>query len=353
MRIAVVALAAIVGWCATSTAAAHADEGRSPSDTRPLVLLAQGDAIVASAPAAPGDPPEGAGLRLRRLQIGADGRTAYLHARGVLEAQDADAAGESFAPVAGGRLAGPLRVTEAFLSWTPHVAIHVDAGALRVPFSRTRQVPDANLRMPERAAFTRTMAPDFRVGAGVGGDLGAMSYAAAVMSSSRWIDGDLFDRGAMVAVRLAAEPIGPVGLTPWRRPLDDPWTDWFRFGHGVSFLYGTLFEPRSIGAGTDAAVQWRRVVVTGEYLFLHAPSGNQQGAVLEPGLTLGPRRLDIVARGSWQRAAGGNGWGAGAAVTLYAPDPRARLQAGFERRTGPDPLGAASYALLRVTFAID
>ena len=137
--------------------------------------------------------------------------------------------------------------------------------------------------MPERAAFARTMAPDFRVGAGVGGDLGAMSYAAAVMSSSRWIDGDLFDRGAMVAVRLAAEPIGPVGLTPWRRPLDDPWTDWVRFGHGVSFLYGTLFEPRSIGAGTDAAIQWRRVVVTGEYLFLHAPSGDQQGAVRRAG----------------------------------------------------------------------
>ncbi len=351
MRIAVVAVAAIVGWCATVAAAA--DEGRRPSDTRPLVLLAQGDAIVASAPAAPGDPPEGAALRLRRLQIGADGRNAYLHARAVFEAQDADAAGNYFAPVAGGRLAGPLRVTEAYLSWTPHVAINVAAGALRVPFSRTRQVDDANLRMPERAAFTRTMAPDFRVGAGVGGDLGAMSYAAAVMSSSRWIDGDLFDRGAMVAVRLAAEPIGPVGLTPWRRPLDDPWTDWVRFSHAVSFFYGTLFEPRSIGAGTDAALQWRRVVATGEYMFVHAPSGNQQGATLEPGVTLGPRRLDIVARGSWQRAAGGNGWGAGAALTLYASDPRARLQAGFERRTGPDPLGAASYALLRLTFAID
>ena len=151
MRIAVVAVAAIVGWCATVAAAA--DEGRDPSDTRPLVLLAQGDAIVASAPAAPGDPPEGAALRLRRLQIGADGRTAYVHARGVFEAQDADAAGNDFAPVAGGRLAGPLRVTEAFLSWTPHVAIHVDAGALRVPFSLDapdpQRQPPASRNLPE------------------------------------------------------------------------------------------------------------------------------------------------------------------------------------------------------------
>jgi phosphate-selective porin O/P len=347
------ACAALVWCCASARLAAAAADDSRRAETRPLVLLVQGDAIVASAPAAPGDPPEGAALRLRRVQVGADGRSARLHGRGVLEAQDADASGNHFAPVAGGRLAGPLRVTEAFLSWTPHVAIHVDAGALRVPFSLTRQIDDANLRMPERAAFTRTMAPDFRVGAGVGGDFGAMSYAAAVMSSSRWIDGDLFDRGAMVAFRVAAEPIGPVGLTPWRRPLDDPWTDWFRFSHAVSFLYGTLFEPRSIGAGTDAAIQWRRLVATGEYIFLHAPSGDQQGAVVEPGVTLGARRLDIVARGSWQRAAGGNGWGGGAALTLYANDPRARLQAGFERRTGPDPLGAASYALLRLTLTID
>ena len=95
------------------------------------------------------------------------------------------------------------------------------------------------------------------------------------------------------------------------------------------------------------------MVVTGEYLFLHAPSGDQQGAVVEPGVTLGPRRLDIVARGSWQRAGGGNGWGAGAALTLYANDPRARLQAGFERRTGPGRSGPPATSLLRLTFAID
>ena len=240
------------------------------------------------------------------------------------------------------------------MSWTPHVAINIAAGALRVPFSRTRQVDDANLRMPERAAFTRTMAPDFRVGAGVGGDLGAMSYAAAVMSSSRWIDGDLFDRGAMVAVRLAAEPIGPVGLTPWRRPLDDPWTDWVRFSHARLVLLRHAVRAaqhrRRNGRRASSGGAWSRPANTSSSTrrreISRAPS-------LEPGVTLGPRRLDIVARGSWQRAAGGNGWGAGAALTLYANDPRARLQAGFERRTGPDPLGAASYALLRLTFAID
>jgi hypothetical protein len=58
-------------------------------------------------------------------------------------------------------------------------------------------------------------------------------------------------------------------------------------------------------------------------------------------------------RGEWQRAGDANGWGAGAAVTIYARDPRARLQAGFEHRTGPAPLPAATSALARLTFVID
>jgi hypothetical protein len=271
----------------------------------------------------------------------------------VLEAQSADAAGEPFAPADGGRLAGPLRVTEAFAAWRPLRIFELDAGAIRVPFSLTRQVDEADLRLPERSALARSLAPDFRVGAGVSGDFGALAYAAAVMSASRFIDDDLFDRGVLIAARLAAEPIGPVGTTPWRRAPDDPWTDWLRFRHGVSFMYGTLYESRSIGGGTDLSVQWRRVSATSEYIFVHAPSGNQQGAALEPGVTLLARRLDAVVRGEWERAAGENSWGAGAALTLYARDPRARLQAGFERHTGPRPIPAGTYAVARLTLAIN
>ena len=352
-----VAVAALVCWCATARAGTRADASGGGDGVAPqslgLVLLAQGEALAASAPARPDDPPEGLSFRLRRVRVGEDIGARLWRVRAVLEAQSADASGAHFAPVEGGRLQGPLRVTEAFASWTPHRIVHLAAGAIRVPFSLTRQVDQADLRMPERAALANTLAPDFRVGAGVAGDFGALAYSAAVMSASRTLDGDLFDRGALVALRMAAEPIGPVGTRPWRRAPDDPWTDWFRFRHGVSFLYGTLFESRTIGAGMDASAQWRRFVATAEYIFMHAPSGDRQGAVVEPGVTLFARRLDLVARGEWQRAAGSNGWGGGVALTFYAPDPRARLQVGAERRTGPDPAGTASYALLRLTLALD
>jgi hypothetical protein len=356
MRAAALA-AAVICWGATVRAATTGEGGDGdfvPAATRPLVLLVQGDAVVSGTPARPGDAPEGASLRLRRARVGEDfmlGRRFRL--RAVLEAQQADALGAHFEPLDGGRLAGPVRAVDSFASWTPSLAIHVDAGVLRVPFSLTRQVGDADLRLPERPAFARALTPDFRAGAGVSGDVGALAYAAAVMSASRFLDGDLFERGVLVAARLVAEPIGPVGMIPWRRSLDDPWTDWFRFRHAVSFLYGTLAEPRTLGAGMDLTAQWRRLVATAEYLLVHAPSGDRQGAALEPGVTLGARRLDIVARGAWERAGGVNGWGAGAAVTAYARDARARLQIGFERQAGAAPLVAASYALARLTFTID
>jgi hypothetical protein len=342
---------ALVCWCAT--AAVAGEEERRERETYPLVLLVQGDGAIASAPARPGDPTDGASLRLRRLRVGEDLGAGAFRVRAVFETQAADGFGEHFTPIEGGRIAGPLRATDASVSWAPHVAFHADAGVMRVPFSLTRQVGEADLRLPERAPVARALTPDFRAGAGVGGDLGALAYAAAVMSASRFIDDDLFQRGVLVAVRLAAEPIGPVGVTPWRRAPDDPWTDWFRFRHGVSFMYGTLAEAKTIGAGMDLSAQWRRFVATSEYIFVHAPSGNQQGAVLEPGVSLFSRRLDVVARGEWQRAAGDNGWGAGAALTFYAPDPRARLQLGFERHSAAGPVAASSAALARLTLTTD
>src|SRR3954471_138466 len=352
MRIAAVfvALAVRLTWCA---AAAAAVEERSAGDTGPLVLLAQGDATVASAPVAPADPPDGATLRLRRVRVGEDVAGRAFRVRGVLEAVSADGLGTYFTPVEGGRLMGPLRATALDVSWAPHVLFRADAGLIRVPFSLSRQIDQADLRLPERAAVTNTLAPDFRVGAGISGDAGALAWSAAVMSSSRTLDADVFDRGVMVAARVAAEPIGPVGVTPWRRPAGDPWTDWFRFRHGVSFMYGTLYEAKPIGGGMDLSVQRRRFSGTAEYIFVHAPSGNQQGAVVEPGITLGPRRVDVALRGAWKRAADANGWGAGAAITIYARDPRARLQAAVERSAGPASLPAATSAIARLTFAIN
>jgi hypothetical protein len=206
--------------------------------------------------------------------------------------------------------------------------------------------------------------PDFRVGASIGGDLGELAYRAAVMSADPVIDGQLFDHGMLVAGRLCAEPLGPVGLLPWRRPASDPWTDWFRFAAGLSVLYGTVAAPSTFAIDPDFTAQWRAFVVTAEYLYLVryaqgvtiVPGSAQQGAAIEPGATLFDRRLDLVARGDWERAGTTNVWGAGAGLTAYGPDPRLRLHAGFERRWSapgaPGTDGSAYWVILRIAIVI-
>jgi hypothetical protein len=366
----VAAVSALVGCLLSARALRAEDEGVERAPTYPLTLLVQADAVLASAPApseSPDDPPAGAALRLRRLRVGDDLRWGPYRLRALAEAQPDDAAGVPFAPLAGGRLpvGGQLRATDLYFSWAPVRAFHLDAGSLRVPFSLSRQTDEADLRMLERPGFVEAFLPDYRTGLAVGGDLGELLYQAAILSADRTLDGHLFGDGALVAGRLSAEPLGPVGLAPWRRAPSDPWYDWFRFAAGLSVLYGTVAGPRTLAIDPDFQAQWRWLVVTVEYLFSLRyrdgvtidPSSTQQGAAVEPGVTLLGRRLDLVGRGDWQRAAAANSWGAGAGLTAYAPDPRLRLGAGFEWRHGPTGAGGADtgsyWAILRLTIAIE
>ena len=338
----------------------------------PLRLLVQGDAVLASRPSPlqdPEDPRSGARLILRRVRVGDDLSAHHVHARVLFEAQADSAAGEPFAAPAGGQLpfGGPVRVTEAFAGWAPHRAFEVDAGSLRVPFGLSRQTDEADLRLPERPVFADALTADFRTGVSVGGDLGEILYRAAVLSADRTIEGHLFDAGFLAAGRIVAEPLGPVGLRAWRRGDDDPWYGWFRFAAGLSVQYGTLAAPKTLAIDPELTAQWRWLVVSAEYFVsTRLQSGTSfqktgaQGGALEPGITCLGRRLDVVARAEWEETAGTTTVGAGAAVTAYAPDPRARLTAGLERRwsrsdaTATAPVPASAYwAILRLTLAID
>jgi len=358
--------------CGASRAFAQSGDaaGNDASPTAPLVLLVQGDALLASKPNLAEDPqdaPAGAALRLRRLRVGDDGMIGDFRLRILFEGEAETAAETPFTPLAGGRLpfGGSVRATEVYVAWASHRAFQLAAGSVRVPFSLTRQVDEGDLRLPERAAFADAFLADYRVGAALGGDLGEIIYQAAVMSPDPVLDGQLFDHGVLVAGRLVVEPLGPVGLTPWRRAESDPWYGWFRFAAGLSVLYGTLAAPRTLALDPELTVQWRSLVVTAEYLYsvryadgvAIVPGSTEQGAALEPGVTLLDRRLDLVARGSWERAAPANVWAGGAGLTAYAPDPRFRLNAGFERRwTQPAATGSAGasyWAIVRLAVVVN
>src|SRR5262249_42605326 len=158
----------------------------------------------------PQDAPAGAALRLRRVRVGDDLALGDFRLRALFEALAETATGSAFTPLGGGRLPfdGPLRATEGYAARAPLRAFQLAVGSLRVPFSLSRQSDEADLRLPERPAFVDAFLPDFRVGASVRGDLGELSYRAAVMSAAPVIDGQLFDHGILFAGRLVAEPLG-------------------------------------------------------------------------------------------------------------------------------------------------
>jgi hypothetical protein len=353
---------------APETVAAKGDAPRSAA--YPLVLLAQVDGVAASEPEAAGlaggnDPPSGWTARLRRLRVGEDLRLGDWQLRAMAEAQYRAL---PFTPVEGGRLpigGNVVRLTEAFVSWIPHRAYQLTLGAQRVPFSLSRQVDEADLRLPERAQVVAALAPDYRVGLAFTSDLGLLNLRVAGMSAATTLDSNLFDSGYLGAMRLGSDPIGPMGVAPWRRgaKLDDPWYGWWRFSGGLSVLYGTLLAPRTLGLGGDAQLQWRRFTLTGEYIGEYLTSGGgwpHQGAVLEPGLFVWRQRLELVARGAWYRRPSAvdpdertDTFAAGGGLTVFALDARVRLQAAFEaRRTRGALLADSHWAIFRVTFAL-
>jgi hypothetical protein len=349
---------------------------RAAGRVYPLVLWVQGDAVLSStgartgdaAGAATNDPPVESGVRVRRLRVGEDVGNGRWRARFVFESQP----GQPWLPIEGGRLlAGtPARLTDAFVAWTPHRAFQLVVGAQRVPFSLSRQVNEEDLRLPERAPIVTTVAPDFRVGVSLTTDLGLMRLQGAFLSADPGLDERLATSGFFGALRLSADPVGPMGVAPWRRRANDPWYGWWRFSAGVSLLYGTLLGPRNLGAGADGQFQWRRFTATGEVLFLRGGAGHDRrtGAVVEPGVFVWPERIELVLRAAWYRRAPGptpapggapaaeasDTFAAGAGLTFISRDGKARLQAALERRHAPDApaLRDTNWAIIRATLAI-
>lgn len=355
--VAALALAATAAAVGLPTAAAQTGQPAGPGEvlheaapSYPLVFHAQADAVPWSEPRTPEDPPSNMTLGRARLRVGEDVAAYLFRLRVVLEARAHGTAGGTFADNEGGRLSGPLRLTDAFISYVPSAALHLDAGSMRVPFSLSRQIDDADVRFPERAPIIQAVVPDFRTGVGIAGDLGEINYRVGAFAASPTVDDRLFDRGTMLAARIATEPIGPVGLTPWRRSPADAWYPWFRYSIGLSVMFGSRAAGTS-AAGIDLQFQWRRLVATAEYIYAKVWSLEQHGAVVEPGVSFARRRLLIVARGDWRRSGDTNEWGAGAAITGVAPDPRCRVQLGFERRTAATL--TSGWLIARLIFALD
>ena len=173
--------------------AALADIG-APAETAPAGpsitprLLVQGDAVVLhhgqDAPAIE-DGTTRPGFYLRRARVGLDAADGDWRARAIAEViARAEVADAALDPIAGEIARGRTRATEAYVAYSPGKAFVLAFGSLRVPLGLSRQIDEGDLRLPERARVITRMAPDFRMGVAVSGDLGLLQYAVGGFSAT-------------------------------------------------------------------------------------------------------------------------------------------------------------------------
>ena len=371
--VAVVVAAAVTMAATERVGRAQADGGAVTWTPR---LLLQTDAIVArhggDAPAIE-DGTTHPGFYLRRARLGADAASDVWRARLIIEASAQPevatsplpvlpgaptANAGSLDPIAGSLEGGRTRATEAFIALAPHKAFTLAAGSLRVPIGLSRQVGEGDLRLPERARIITRATPDFRVGAAASGDLGLLQYSLGAYGASPVLGTDFRDGGALYVLRLAAEPVGPLGVAPQLRRRDDPWFAWWRFGVGLSVFYAALPGANQFGIGGDGRFQWKRLCVTGEALWTRRNSDDRAGFTIEPGVFVWSDRLELVARGEWFNDRTGprsatDAWGVALGATLFTWSRLTRIQAAYTLRSSPLDDRMLGWAVVRATFVTD
>ena len=327
---------------------------------RPL-LLVQSDLVPyagSRASTSAGDPVSESGFRLRRARVGLDAATVRgavtpWGARLVMEAwSDGDAG------LAAAHPSGP-RVTDAFVEWRRFRAFRVAAGSLRVPFSLSRQIDEGDLRLPERPLVVQAVAPEWRAGAMLRGDLGLLRYRAAAMNTAPELAASWASAGALFVGRVDAEPVGPVGVTPWLRPASDDWWSWWRFAVGASGFYTSVAgaDGNRWGAEGDLQLQWKRLALAAEGLWV-GPETQRRGGYVEPGVYLWLDRLEVTGRFEIYdekpaATPASQTWATTLGATFLSVDRRVRLQAAYahrHERSGPQI--ANDWVVLRAAFVL-
>ncbi len=367
---AVLGMVGALAWLPAARAEQGQPDGPPPAafDVFPRMLV-QTDTVVAhhgaNAPAIE-DGTTRPGFYLRRVRVGLDAADGDWRARAIVEATArSEVADAALDPIAGEIDRGRTRPTEAYVAFAPHKAFVLSAGSLRVPLGLSRQVDEADLRLPERARIITRATPDFRMGATASGDLGLLQYALGAFVVAPTFGADFRNGGVLDVLRLAAEPVGPLGVAPQLRRHDDPWYRWWRFSAGLSAFYATLPGANEFGLGGDGQFQWARLLVTGEILWTRQAGADRVGFTVEPGVFVVRDRLELVARAEWLNDEVGptspvDAWGGALGATFYAPSRHVRLQAAYTLRraavgSASDPTGGgrtAGWAVLRATFTL-
>lgn len=195
-----------------------------------------------------GDVADFAGLRVRRLSLGVEGQ-----------------AGKHLSFDVWMDLASGPVLTQARLAWTFMPEVTVEAGVVKVPFSKSAIQSSSELLFTERPLAVERLLPDRQPGVAVYGALfdGVATYRAGVFngaSSTRFGLGNDHP-GALVAGRVAVTPLGALrpGQTDLARGAP-------RFEIAANAMYDKAAAFDGLAYGGDSTFQGYGASVLVEYV---------------------------------------------------------------------------------------
>jgi hypothetical protein len=202
------------------------------------------------------------------------------------------------------------RIASAELGFAPFRWLTVSAGIRKVAFSYGHDEPLELRVLPIIPYVSQSVAPDRRAGITLDDDFGAAHVVIGVYEGAR----DLrvtSDGGMLLAARLVAEPIGPVGNTVSTRGDPAEWRGRPRFAVNASILYQYAAGASNYALAADGALHWGPVGMAGEYVFashttveapvrlLPYPAPSRQGMWIEAAVMLWRPWIEVSARYDW------------------------------------------------------
>lgn len=223
------------------------------------------------------------------------------------------------------------RIAAAELGFAPWRWLTISAGIRKVAFSYGHDEPLELRTLPIVPYVAQSVAPDRRAGLTLDDDFGAAHVVLGVYEGAR--DLTITSAGGMlIAARLVAEPIGPVGNTVSTRGDAAAWRGRPRFAVNASILYEYVGGASNFALAADGALHWGPIGLAGEFVFashttveapvrlLPYPAPARQGLWFEVAGMLWRPWLELSARYDWlddAAEAGQQFHAATAGVNLY------------------------------------
>ena len=202
------------------------------------------------------------------------------------------------------------RIAAAELGFAPWSWLTLSVGIRKVAFGYSHDEPLELRELPVTAYIDQSVAPDRRAGITLDDDFGAAHVVLGVYQGRR----DLVitaDGGMLIAARLVAEPIGPVGNLVSTRGDPAYWRPKPRFAVNASILYEYVGGASNYALAADGALHWGPVGLAGEYVFashttveapvrlLPYPAPQRQGMWVQAAVMLWRPWIEVSARYDW------------------------------------------------------